>query len=302
MSISPNNCSALKLSVTLRLLIAVALAVITACIAASTASATFNLRYVALGDSYTAGPAIPNQIATDVPPGCAQSDQNYPHLIAALLRLADFADVSCSGARTVDMTQPQVTQVGTNPPQFDALTPRTRLVTVGIGGNDIGFSMILGACLTPAPVGQPCQDRFVQNGVDTLQQRIDATAPKIAAVLQGINTRSPHAKVLLVGYVDILPLSGPGCFPQVPLAPADVPYLNGVEVSLNRMLARTARANDAEYVDSYRATIGHDACQTPDVRWVEPLSPVNPAAPFHPNADGHKAMFKATLFTLLFDT
>lgn len=280
-------------------LVALALAAVIVFAAPGAATATSGARYVSLGDSYTAGPFIPNQIATTTPPGCAQSDHNYPHLVAAVLHISDFTDVSCSGATTNAMTQPQVTGFGTNPPQFDALGSTTKLVSVGIGGNDIGFSSIIGSCLTATPVGHPCQDLYVQNGVDLLQQRIDATAPKIAAVLQGVHTRSRHAKVVLVGYLDILPLAGPGCFPQVPFAPDDVPYLNGVEVHLNQMLARQARLNHANYANSYVVTIGHDACQSPTVRWVEPLTPANPAAPFHPNAKGQQATAAATLLSLL---
>jgi len=280
------------------LLAAAALAVALAAPAGATAPAP-SLNYVALGDSYTAGPFIPNQIAVDTPPGCAQSDHNYPHLLASLTSHVSLTDVSCSGAVTDDMTQPQVTAVGTNSPQFDALTKKTLVVTVGIGGNDIGFSSILGSCATATPTGHPCQDAYVVNGVDTLQQRIDATAPKIAAVIQGIHQRSPLAKVMVVGYPDILPTSGPGCFPQMPFAPDDIPYLNGVEVHLDQMLAAEARANRADYVNTYIATIGHDACQSPSNRWIEPVVPASPAAPVHPNAKGEQAMAAATLIRFL---
>lgn len=59
-------------------------------------------------------------------------------------------------------------------------------------------------------------------------------------MLQGIQTRAPDARVLLVGYPDILPVTGHGCWPLVPFAFGDVPYLRGIEVDLNQMLARTA--------------------------------------------------------------
>src|ERR1700736_496514 len=93
--------------------------------------------YVALGDSYTSGPAIPNQ---DVAAGqCYRSDHNYPHLIAPTIGATQFRDASCSGAQTKDMTGTQKADVGPdNPPQFDRLDRNTRLVTLGISGNDIG--------------------------------------------------------------------------------------------------------------------------------------------------------------------
>src|ERR1017187_444451 len=54
--------------------------------------------YVALGDSYTAGPGMLPVSAT-APPGCGQSQKNYPHLVASVLGLS-LTDVSCSGAKT----------------------------------------------------------------------------------------------------------------------------------------------------------------------------------------------------------
>jgi lysophospholipase L1-like esterase len=240
--------------------------------------------YVALGDSYTAGPLIPVQQPD--PFGCLRSDHNYPHLVAAALGVNDFKDASCSGAETEDMTAPQGVTPGPNPPQFDRLAASTELVTIGIGGNDIGFSEIIENCFAPTPSGHPCQDHYVVNGHDELRARIAATAPKVAAVLQGIHQRSPLARIYVIPYIAILPESGPGCWPQMPIAPDDVPYLRGIQKELNRMLAQQARTNGARYVDAYTPSIGHDACQLPINRWVEPAVPTTPAAPVHPNLFG----------------
>jgi GDSL-like Lipase/Acylhydrolase family len=84
----------------------------------------------------------------------------------------------------------------------------------------------------------------------------------------------------------ILPETGSGCWPQVPLAWADVPYLRATQKRLNTMLAQQAAANGAVYVDAYTAAIGKDACKSSGTRWIEPLIPGNTAAPFHPNARG----------------
>ena len=123
-------------------------------------------------------------------------------------------------------------------------------------------------------------------GTDQISNRIAATAPKVATVLQGIHTHSPTAQVRVVGYLDVFPETGPGCWPVVPLAYADVPYLRAKEKELNAMLAQQASANNATFIDVYTPSIGHDACQPPCRRWVEPLSPAAPAAPMHPNATG----------------
>src|SRR5918998_3557649 len=107
--------------------------------------------YTALGDSYTAGPLIPDQTGSD-PQGCLRSDRNYPHLVANALKLS-LTDVSCSGATTEDMFSSQALEGDDNPPQLNAVKPDTSVVTLGIGGNDIGFSSIIEDCTAVTPNG-----------------------------------------------------------------------------------------------------------------------------------------------------
>jgi lysophospholipase L1-like esterase len=251
--------------------------------------------WAGLGDSYAAGPLIPNQQLN--PLGCLRSDRNFAHLAAAALGRS-LADVSCSGAKTDDMTAPQNVTPGPNPPQFNALTTDTQIVTLQIGGNDIGFTSILQNCATANPFAHPCRDRYVVNGHDTLADKIAATAPKVAAVLQGIHTRSPGARVFVVNYAAILPETGSGCWPQVPIAFSDVAYVRSVEKNLNAMLAQQAAANGARIVDDYTASIGRDACKSSSTRWVEPLIPGNAAAPFHPNARGEAGIAAVVVSTV----
>ncbi len=250
---------------------------------AAPAPASAATEYASLGDSYTAGPLIPLQIP---PFGCLKSNNNYSHLAARQLALR-LTDPSCSGAETEDMTNPQnVSPDGPNPPQFNSLTTKTDVVTVQIGGNDIGFSSIAEDCMSASPEGTPCQDRYVVNGRDEISERIPATAPLVAAVIQGIHARSPKARVLVVNYAAILPDTGPGCWPQMPITEGDVPYVRAKQKELNAMLATQAATGGAELIDWYTASIGHDACQPPVIRWVEPVVPVNAAAPIHPNLGG----------------
>jgi lysophospholipase L1-like esterase len=260
-----------------------ALAAVFITMLALAAPASAATEYVSLGDSYAAGPLIPLQIP---PFGCLKSNNNYAHLASRQLGLA-LTDPSCSGAETEDMTNPQnVDPDGPNPPQFDSLTRKTRIVTIQVGGNDIGFSSIARDCTSTTNEGTPCQDRYVHDGRDEISERIAATAPLVAAVIQGIHARSPKARVLFVNYAAILPDSGPGCWPQMPITDGDVPYVRAKQKELNAMVAAQAAANGAELIDWYAASIGHDACQPPVIRWVEPVVPVNAAAPVHPNLGG----------------
>ncbi|MFE9173812.1 SGNH/GDSL hydrolase family protein [Streptomyces kebangsaanensis] len=249
--------------------------------------------YVALGDSYTSGPGIPRQVDAD----CARSDSNYPSVVAAERKTVTFRDVSCGGATTEEMWKPQ----GTNDAQLDALRQDTDLVTVQIGGNDIGFGSIISTCAglgAQQPTGDPCRRHYGSSGVDRLALNIVRTAPKVDRVLRAVRARAPHARVLVVGYPDLLPDDGSGCFPSVPFASKDFPYLRDTEKRLNLMLRMVAAWNRAEYVDTYGPTRGHDMCKAPADRWIEPLQPASPAAPAHPNAKGEQAMARAVLEAL----
>ena len=92
-------------------------------------------------------------------------------------------------------------------------------------------------------------------------------------------------------YIAIMPAgSALLCWPQLPIATADVPYLRAKQTNLNNMLKQAAAVGGAKYVDVYTPSTGHDACAVPGRRWVEPLVPANLAAPAHPNALGMLAV------------
>jgi lysophospholipase L1-like esterase len=279
-----------------------ALAAVTACaVAPATRSAPnpASGTYVALGDSYTSPPISLHLVSR--PDGCLRSAGSYPAIVAAKLHPARFVDASCYGASTLDMTRPQRTVLGTNPPQLRALSKADTLVTIQIGGNDVGFTHIAVACglLSVADrAGAPCETYYTFGGTDRLSQAISATAPKVAAVLNQIRRRAPRARILVLGYPDILPTSGQGCWPAVPIASGDVAYLRGVETKLNRMLAVQAARHGAGYVNTYTGSLGHDACRGAGVAWIAGLVPSSPSAPYHPNALGERAMAREVLAVL----
>jgi lysophospholipase L1-like esterase len=285
---------------TLRRPLAIAVCVAAAALALPAAAQAAAVPYVALGDSFTAGPLVPNLVGE--PAGCLRSDHNYPSIVAALTGATVLRDRSCSGATTVHMTSPQAVPLGSNPPQFDGLSADAGLVTIGIGGNDVG---LVGAALTCielgalAPTGTACRTHFAApGGGDALVDQIATTGPKIAATLQAVHARSPQARVLLVGYPDVAPRDGTSCYPLIPLSDDDMAYLEGMLRRTNAMLAEQAAANDAEYVDTYEDSTGHDACKAVGTRWFEGLVPMSLAAPVHPNALGEASMARSVLRVL----
>jgi lysophospholipase L1-like esterase len=280
--------------------LATALCVAAAALALPAAAQAAAGPYVALGDSFTAGPLVPNPVGA--PAGCGRSDHNYPSIVAAVTGAAVFRDRSCSAATTVHMTSPQPVLLGSNPPQLDGLSADTGLVTIGIGGNDVG---LVGAALTCielgalAPTGTACRTHFAApGGGDRLADEIAATGPKIAATLRAAHARAPRARVLLVGYPDVAPRDGTGCYPLIPLSDDDMAYLESMLRRTNAMLAAQAAANDVEYVDTYEDSTGHDACKPLGTRWFEGLVPMSLALPVHPNALGEASMARSVLRVL----
>ncbi len=244
-------------------------------------------RYVALGDSYTSAPRTGKQAGT--PAGCARSDNNYPHVVAAKLKPAKFVDVSCSGATTANMTSTQSTRNGSNPPQLDAVTSDTTLVTLGIGGNDVGFIGLAPDCATSHRDSSPCRDRLTAGGHDELADRIATTATSVGEVLDRIHEKAPKARVIVVGYPAVLP-DGDGCWPVLPLGTGDVAYLRDALGKLNDALSDQAKSHSAGFADTAAAGKGHDVCTGSDTRWVEGLVPTSSAAALHPNARGEAGM------------
>ncbi|MDS1271725.1 SGNH/GDSL hydrolase family protein [Lipingzhangella sp. LS1_29] len=247
------------------------------------------LRYVALGDSFTAGPLVPSPHGS--PALCLRSTNNYPALVAEALDVDEVDDVSCASATTEHMFEPQRLTLGQNDPQLDALTEDTDLVTLGIGGNDLGFADVVRTCSTRSaldPHGDPCRSHFEESdGGDELTQRVPEVGTAVAEVLDAITERSPHATVAVVGYLRILP-EEEGCWPREPIAAGDVGYLDGIQTALNDELDQVATAAGARFVDV--AERGHDICQSPGDKWVEGFGVTSPAAPVHPNAAGMEAV------------
>ncbi len=267
------------------------------------------IRYVALGDSFTAGWGV-GTVAPDEPStGCGQSEQDYPHRVAAALRL-QLHDVSCAGATTAAFTQPQtefpnVSSAPPAAPQFDALSADTALVTVGIGGNDFGFADIAQACarnpITGYVFGGPnwpyypyysyCQDYYDPGGLpanDKLRARIvQHVGPAVQRAVAAIHSHAPHALVYFVDYLAIAPdrasAPNPATYPNscysslfnadsFPFGGKDVSYLAATESTFNSTVDAAARAAGATVVSPYRESLSHSPCAGTSAPWVSGIT------------------------------
>lgn len=230
-------------------------------------------RYVALGDSYTAAPGVHPSVSGD---GCGNSQVNYPRLLAATLG-ATLVDVSCSGAATSDFRHPQQVAGGSVPPQLDAVTRATRLVTIGIGGNDLDLIGYATRCV---------QDRSTCGAaVGAIGRQIAAIKGRVVSAIAAVRRRAPHVRVVVVGYPQLVPSSG-SCA-ELPLPQQVYPYVAAVMPALDHSLQAAARTAHATYVDVLSASKGHDVCSSDP--WIAGISG-NGAQQFHPNAEEQRAV------------
>ncbi len=210
-----------------------------------------------------------------------------PRLLAITAKIDLFTDVSCGGATIDDFAGRQGAFVnGEAAPQFDALNPTVDVVTIGIGGNDVGFVSLALDCMrfTPQPLGEPpCTPEYKHGNVDKIEQRITATATELATALDEVHRRAPNAAVLLIGYPTALPDDAVACWPYLPILQEDMPYLVEKYKHMNAMLQNVAAAKGATYVDLYTPSIGHDACKPPGLAWINGGVLVPPSFPAHPN-------------------
>ncbi|WP_433781456.1 SGNH/GDSL hydrolase family protein [Actinomycetospora sp. CA-101289] len=255
------------------------------------------LRYVNMGDSYSAGAGIVPP-APGYPPACAQSALNWGHDIAAA-RGYQLTDVSCSGAETDDYTTAQYSGVA---PQLNALSRQTQLVTMTIGGNDngvfVGTIQKCGAAgARTAGQGSPCRDTYGNSFVNTINR---STYPNLVAALTKVRANAPNARVAISGYLTILPPTT-GCYPIMPIASGDVPYLNNIQATLNDAVRRAAARTGVSFIDVAGVSTGHDACKPIGTRWVEPVVGSTNFIPVHPNALGESAMADRAIAALGLD-
>lgn len=247
-----------------------------------------DIDYVAMGDSYSAGPGLPVQ--TD--PSCRRSSNNYPSLLAQRLAVASFTDVTCSGARTLDITADQARPDGVPvPPQLEALDRDTDLVTLSIGGNDESvFNSIVTTCPQVAaedPTGSPCRDALAGSDTDAEQRQTDRIASRVAAIVRTIRQRAPQAQVVVVGYPAIFPASGP-C-EQLPFAEGDVVWAAQVVEAVVEGMREAADNAGVRFVDLRAASAEHHVCS--EQPWVTGVTPsASGADAWHPVPRGMKGI------------
>lgn len=262
----------------------VAMLGLVACAHGATLQLPAGAHYVNMGSSFAAGAGTGPAPAGSTP-RCYQSNVNYAHLLAERLYLA-LTDVSCGGATSAHLISPW----NELPPQIEAVTADTRLVTITVGGNDVAYAgnLVAASCeqgeiIHAAGMALPCPHAFPV--ADDAFTRLEANLREAA---RQITQQAPHARIVFIQYVTLVPQTQ--CA-NSRLSEEEAAQLRSVGVRLAEVTARVARESGALLLPMDALSRNHTTCDP------EPWSLGLPrdyqesqGAPWHPNRRAMEAI------------
>ena len=266
-------------------------------------------RYVAMGDSYSSGEgAWDYEEGTDFddrddlwPFNDDDEDHNRCHRSSnaysqVLGHDNDFEGgtsfVACSGSVMSDLDNPNHKESDEDP-QLDSLGPDVSLVTMSLGGNDLGFADVVKDCVINGEGGvgfiDTCQEKHDQRIDDLLPQLQDQLVERY----RQIKEKAPNARVIIVGYPQLFVDDPSDSYGDLLFAEDQV-WMNEKAADLNAMLRAAAREAGVEFVDPTEAFrqhgIGSDEPWINDLDFGGPGMMVTDPSSFHPNGAGHAAL------------
>lgn len=244
--------------------------------------------YVSMGSSYAAGAGI-GPLREGAPERCNRTTNNYSSLLAKRLALK-LIDVSCGGATSDNI----IGSWNELPPQIDAVHADTRLVTVTIGGNDLGYvGWLFGSScrLGVVAFSGPCRP-----SVEPVESDYRKLKQNLLKIAEQVHRRAPQARLIFIQYVALI--SAKPCSLE-PISPADILVARRISGRLAEITKDAALQSGAEILKTDIASRGHTPC-SPNP-WSNGLSnnyDKTLGSPWHPNAAGHAAIADL-LFTML---
>lgn len=247
-------------------------------------------QYVALGSSFAAGAGL-GALQSGSPLVCARSVNGYPQQLARRLQVP-IVDMSCGGATARHVLQGGQFFQGS---QLRVVDRRTRLVTITVGGNDIGYVgdlSMLAARHTNTAFGWLV--RHLWGGPKAPAARDFATLKhELVAIARTIHQRSPGARVVLVSYPAVLPPTG--TCDRLGLSNAEANLMREVAHRLALATQAAAKRGGAIFVDMNSIGAAHSACS--DDPWTRGWTNGD-IAPFHPSLRGAEATADALVSVL----
>lgn len=246
-------------------------------------------QYVAMGDSFSSGEGNAPFIEGTDDPGtneCHRSVVAYPErLVSALGHSNDVENVACSGSLTFHLTSEGRWN---EPAQINALSGGdVGLVTLTIGGNDIGFAKVVSTCIAGL---RACDSKArrseIAERILELRATLTRTYRRISEEL------SNSSRILVVGYPRLF-AEGRGCGPYSSLGREERVWLNDMAGLLDRVIHRASANAAVEFLSVLDAFGGHELCRGASGTsgtWVNKPTLINKVRSVHPNSDGHLAI------------
>ena len=233
-----------------------------ALLVASVSAAAAADRYVALGDSFSAGVGTGTYTLSS---SCKRSTLAYPYLLSQQRAGTTLVFVACNGATTADLLSGQL-------PSVDAATT---IVTVTIGGNDIGFANLIAQCTVA-----DCSA-----ALDATRSTIEPLlGPRLDAVYAGIKGRAaPGARIVVLGYPRIF--SSASCLGALGVTATERTKANQLADALDATIAAHAAAQGVTYQSAVASFSTHAVCSGSP--WLNGLNLFQTVESYHPNRTGH---------------
>ncbi|SDE07353.1 SGNH/GDSL hydrolase family protein [Glycomyces harbinensis] len=238
---------------------------------AGSASADVTIQqYAALGDSYASGVGAGDYLADD---GCYRSANAYPSQINPELGERLWFE-ACSGAKIEDVVANQLNHL---------YPVTTEHVTIGVGGNDAGFSTVLGAC---AGTDTALCEAAIANARNIITTSLPA---ELDDLYTRVEAKATTADIVVVGNPRLF--SGTTCAGSLAITPAEQALLNDAADLLAETTAAVAADHGFDFADVRDAFDGHGVCSADP--WI--LGYVGTLESFHPNAAGQDAYTEVVL-------
>jgi lysophospholipase L1-like esterase len=230
------------------------------------ADAAAGARYVALGDSYASGVGSGSYISSSG--SCLRSTLAYSQLWANGHAPASYTSVACSGAKTTDV----------NADQLSALSTSTTLVSITIGGNDVGFSTVMEDCVIYSTTTCVNEVNAAENTARTqLPGWLDTT-------YNGIRAHAPNAKVVVVDY----PRFYHDVWWCIGLSSTDRDKVNEGADVLDGVIQAAATRHGFAFADVRSAfASGHEICDSHS--WLHSVDWSDIVQSYHPTPSGQSS-------------
>ncbi len=225
------------------------------------------VHYVALGDSYSSGVGAGSYIGSSG--SCDQSTNAYPALWDAANQPASYVSEACSGATTATVLSSQLS----------ALSAATTLVSITVGGNDVGFSSVMETCVLEST--SSCVSA-VNNAESLMASQLPG---ELDSVLNAIKADAPNARVVVLDYPDLYDLSRSSCC--IGLSTTDRTDLNNGANELDSQIQAAAARHGDVFADVRSAFSGHEICDSSS--WLHSVNFLDVSESYHPTASGQSA-------------